>query len=393
MKISRRQLFSIALGLPFLPNFAWAGNQQSLGQKRLVLIILRGGLDGLTAVPATSDPEFEKKRGILALSKQGNDAALPLDSFFGLHPLLKSMHQMYQEKELLAVHAVATPYRGRSHFDAQNLLETGASTPFSLASGWLNRALEVIAPTSIDSAVSISNALPLVLQGPAKVSSHAPQYKGMIDQDLMARLARLYAPYIDLKETFERARAALDTTQRAGIFNPQSQHSLSLAAQAAARLLRLEIGPRIAVLEADGYDSHATQSSMIGIPARELRGLDAAMQHLKQGLETVWQRTLVLVVTEFGRSVVPNGAQGTDHGIASAMFLAGGAVRGGRIIADWPGLKEKDLHEQRDLTPTTDLFAVINSALSEHWQIDISRLNKAITHGRNFKHIPGLIHT
>jgi uncharacterized protein (DUF1501 family) len=390
---SRRDLLLTALGLPCAASLSWAATAQTLGERRFVLIILRGGLDGLTAVPAIGDPAFASARGILAQSANGEGAALPLDGFFALHPLLPHLHAMYKQRELLVVHAVATPYRERSHFDAQNLLESGGTAPFALNTGWLNRALHHVSPNADDAAMALGASVPLVLQGPGKVSSHAPAHPRRVDEDLMSRLARMYAPHAELGAALERAQTALAAVQRAGAASDTPAAPLVVSAQAAARLLSMEAGPRVAVLEADGYDSHATQSSLIGLPARELRSLDAALHQLQQGLGAAWQQTLVVVATEFGRTVAPNGSGGTDHGTAAAMFLAGGTVAGGRVLADWPGLRAANLHDGRDLKPTTDLFAVIHSALAAHWRQDPKTLAGAIAPGRSLDLLDGLIRT
>jgi uncharacterized protein (DUF1501 family) len=392
-RLSRRDLLLACLGLPGVTGLSWAASADALGDRRLVFVILRGGLDGLTAVPATGDPAFEAARGALALPSRGDGAALPLNDLFSLHPLLPQMHAMYRQRELLVVHATATPYRERSHFDAQNLLESGGTVPFALDSGWLNRALHKVAPGRADTAMAIGPALPFVLRGPASASNHAPAHPRRVDDDLIERVSRMYAPHTALSAALERAQTTLATTRRAGAPGVAPAPALVVSAQAAARLLALDAGPRVAVLEADGYDSHATQASPIGIPARELRRLDAALAALRDGLGAHWQRTLVIVATEFGRTVAPNGSGGTDHGIAGAMFLVGGAVAGGRVIADWPGLRRKDQYEQRDLKPTTDSFAVINSALAAHWRQDRQALAAAVAPGRTLASIDGLIRT
>jgi uncharacterized protein (DUF1501 family) len=386
-------LLRAALGLPAaaaVAPLAWGASPATLGERRFVLVILRGGLDGLCAVPALGDPDYERTRG--ALAQFQNVAPRALDGFFALHPLLPNLHAMYQSKEMLVVHAAATPYREHSHFDAQNMLETGAASPFALRTGWLNRALHSLAPDATDSAMALGPTLPLVLQGPARASNHAPQYPRHVDEDLLARAKRMYAPHPALNAALQRAEAGLDLTQRAGSTGaPARQHPLVANAQAAARLLALDNGPRVAVLDADGYDSHATQGSMMGIPARELRQLDAALQALRSALGAAWSNTAVAVVTEFGRTVAPNGSGGTDHGIGAAMFLLGGAVAGGRVVADWPGLKRSQLRDGRDLEATTDVHAVLAGALAAHWRTDPRVLARAIAPDRELKPADGLI--
>jgi uncharacterized protein (DUF1501 family) len=395
--ISRRQLLRAALGLPSVAlaaPLACAASAAAMGDRRFVLVILRGGLDGLYAVPAVGDPDFEPARGAFASTQNKEAAPRALDGFFALHSLLPNLHAMYLQKELLVVHAVATPYREHSHFDAQNMLETGAASPFALRTGWLNRAMQTLAPGTADNAVALGPTLPVVLQGPARVSSHTPQYPRQVNDDLLIRLKRIYAPHQALYATLQRAEMGRDLTQRAGNASASvSVHPLVASAQAAARLLALDQGPRVAVLEADGYDSHATQGSMMGIPARELRHLDTALQGLRIGLGAAWSSTVVAVVTEFGRTIAPNGSGGTDHGNGGAMFLLGGAVAGGRVIADWPGLKRSNLQDGRDLKATTDVHAVIHSALAVHWRTDTVALARAMTPHRALKAVDGIIRT
>jgi uncharacterized protein (DUF1501 family) len=372
-----------------MTHVAQAASETDASIARFVLIQLRGGLDGLTAVPPIGDPKFESLRGALTIPKQGEGAALALDGFFGLHPTLKSMHALYQRREMLVVHAVSTPYRERSHFDAQNMLETGASTPFALKDGWLNRALTIAHRGQSEIAVALGNNIPLVLQGRALVSNRAPQRLRRVNDDTLARIGRMYAPHSDLALVTERAQIALKQPHRAqdaaDTANPWVE-----AAQSAATLLSIANGPRVAVIDTDGWDSHAGQSSAMGIPGRALKSFDALIEALRLGLGEHWKNTLVAIVTEFGRTATVNGSVGTDHGTGAAMFLLGGTVAGGRVISDWPGLATNQLHEQRDLRGTTDTFSVLASALTDHWATPRS-LAETIAPDRALKRINGLI--
>jgi uncharacterized protein (DUF1501 family) len=393
--LSRRQFLASSAGLavvaPLTTRVAQAASEADANIARFVLIQLRGGLDGLTAVPAIGDAKFESLRGALAIPKRGEGAALALDGFFGLHPSLQSIHTLYQRREMLVVHAVATPYSERSHFDAQNMLETGASTPFALKDGWLNRALTIAHRGQSEIAVALGNNIPLVLQGRALVSNRAPQRLRRVNEDTLARIGRMYAPHSDLAAITERAQLALTQPHRTQDA-ADTAHPWIEAAQSAAKLLSTANGPRVAVIDTDGWDSHATQSSPLGIPGRALKALDASIEALRLGLGEHWKNTLVAVVTEFGRTAQANGSGGTDHGTGAAMFLLGGAVAGGRVIADWPGLAANQLHEQRDLRGTTDTFAVLASALTDHWATPRS-LTEAIAPNRTLHRINGLIRT
>jgi uncharacterized protein (DUF1501 family) len=328
-------------------------------ERRLVLVFLRGGLDGLSAVPAYGDPDFAARRGELAIAPPGAaGGALKLDDFFGLSPYLAEMHKLYEARELAVLHALASPYRERSHFDGQNLLENGTVKPFGRDAGWLSVAL---AESAGASGVALGPSIPLLLRGPASVTSWSPSALPTPDPDLLERLAQLYRDDPLLAKPLAAARAAqsmMDGTRRSGA----GQAVIALA-QAAGTFLGKQDGPRVATLDFGGWDSHANQVGEYSPLTRNLRLLDRTIVTLKHSLGPAWKHTAVLIVTEFGRTVAINGSRGTDHGTAGAAFVAGGVVRGGRVIADWPGLSDRALHEGRDLRPTLDLRALLKAAL------------------------------
>jgi uncharacterized protein (DUF1501 family) len=379
-----------ALAANSFPTLSWASSAQQLGNKRFVFVLLRGGLDGLTVLPPVGDPQFQSQRG--ALAEFEDQKALALDGFFALHPALTFTHGLYAKKQLLPIHAVATSYRAHSHFDAQNLLESGGQYPFQLKSGWLNRAISMMPGYDgrAESAIGLGTQLPLILQGPTKVLSQSAAYPRAVDDDLLARLKRVYSDSQENKKLFEQATSSL-SIQGSARNTPNQIHPFVASARAAAQALSAANGPRVAVLECDGYDSHAIQSTKLGLPWRELTAFDEAIRDLATGLGTHWANTLVVVVTEFGRTVKPNGSSGTDHGTGSAMFLMGGAVNGGRVLADWPGIRANQLHEARDLKPTQDMFAVFNSALTQHWNLDPQQSAKVLFPGYSLSQIPKLI--
>lgn len=351
---------------------------------RFVLVILRGGLDGLAAVPPYGDPQYRALRGALAIDSPGTESGvLPLDGLFGLHPSLTSLHAMYEASELAVLHAVATPYRERSHFDGQKVLEAGGATPSASDGGWLNRALTALA-TGGDSraAVALAENVPLVLRGEFAVSSWAPSRLPGADEDLLARVRRLYEasdPKLAarLTEALGARELAGDAGEAQRLAGRGGQQIAPLAS-AAARFLGSADGPRIAVLDVDGWDTHANQGAAQGNLALRLRGLDAGIAALKTELGAHWRDTSVLVVTEFGRTVAANGTRGTDHGTAGCAFLAGGAVAGGRVIADWPGLAASDLREGRDLRATLDLRGVFKTVLAEQFGVAESVLETTV---------------
>jgi uncharacterized protein (DUF1501 family) len=359
------KLFGGMAALAGLPGLAFAAAPGELrgGERRLVFVFLRGGMDGLSAVPAHGDPQYAPRRGALAIGAPGTPGgALDLDGSFGLNPLLAEMHKLYTARELAVLHAVASPYRERSHFDAQNLLENGTPKPFGRDSGWLNAALAARGGTG---ALALGQSIPLVLRGSATVSSWSPSALPGPDADLLERLAQLYRGDALLAPSFAAAREAqgmMEGRDKAGGMGGGPQAVLALA-KAAGEILGKRDGPRVASIDFGGWDTHINQLGEYSALNRNLRLLDRSVAALKEALGPAWRHTAVLIVTEFGRTVAPNGSSGTDHGTAGAAFAAGGAVRGGRVIADWPGLDERALHEGRDLRPTTDLRALFKAAL------------------------------
>jgi uncharacterized protein (DUF1501 family) len=347
---------------------------------RLVVVILRGALDGLAAVPPYADADYATLRRELAIAAPGSpDGALALDGSFGLHPSLRFLQQRYVDQELIVFQAVASPYRDRSHFDGQNVLENGLAQPIGSADGWLNRALAALPTPSAgaaERAVAISQNVPLMLRGKAPVLSKSPLTTPGVDEDLLARLADLYSTddwfSSRLSEAVQGAQLADDSSNMATA-SPHTDR-IGAAARMAGALMRNDRGPQIAVIEATGWDTHANQGGATGVLAQRLSGLDNALRTLADELGPLWQQTAVLVVTEFGRTAAVNGTRGTDHGTGGCAFLLGGAVRGGRVIADWPGLARNALLDNRDLRPTLDLRSVCKAVLEEHMRIDAKTL-------------------
>ena len=328
-------------------------------------------MDGLGAAPAAGDPDFASARGALA---QFGAAALPLDATFALHPNLAELHAMVGRGEATIVHAVGLPYRERSHFDAQQVLESGATRPYELATGWLGRALAAGGQKGI----ALSTTVPLVLRGRAAVDTWAPSLLPDPSADLVARLERMYAGDPELATALQRARLLhLDApppqgggeTMMAGGNASRPGAFVALAGRA-AEFLAQPTGPQAAVLEIGGWDTHANQANPNGALANGLRQLDAGLATLRNGLVAsgAWRRTVVVVASEFGREVAVNGTLGTDHGSGGVAFVLGGAVRGG-VVADWPGLARAQRFDGRDLRATTDLRAVLKGVLGDHLQI------------------------
>jgi len=355
---------SLALG-PLLPRLAFADADTDA---RFVLVILRGALDGLAAVPAYGDGNYAGRRGELGIGSP----EYKLDGTFALHPALTHLQQRYQAKELIVFHAVASPYRERSHFDGQDLLENG-TTGTSARDGWLNRALPALPLAKTRSTEQIAMALaqnvPLVMRGEARVNSWAPSRLPEADSDTLQRIADLYATDQYFASRLQSALAA-DSVAGEGMDGGKNRrdplNAIGAVASAAGKFLAAEDGPRIGVIEVGGWDTHANQGADQGQLANRLRGLDQGLENLRTALGPVWKDSAMLVVTEFGRTVAVNGTRGTDHGTATCAFLLGGAVAGGRVIADWPGLATSALYEGRDLKPTLDLRSVFKGVLAAH---------------------------
>ncbi len=381
--MDRRQFLNAGTSLTLLGPFAGPVLGQAATDPRFVLVILRGGLDGLAAVPAYGEGRYRSLRGPLALDAPGGDGGvLRLDGLFGLHPALTGLHGMYADGDLAVVHAAASPYRERSHFDGQKVLEAGGVNPSTSNGGWLNRALSALAAEHAEQgAIALTSTIPLVLRGPATVSSWAPSRLPDSDTDTLARVRQIYeAADPDLARRLTDALNARDLAGDTGMDGMRGgpQQQLAPITTAAARFLAAEDGPRIAVIEAGGWDTHANQGAATGPLANRLRQLDAGLASLRSELGQNWGQTTVLVVTEFGRTAAANGTRGTDHGTGAAAFVAGGAIAGGRVISDWPGLGERDLYEGRDLRPTLDLRAIFKGVLSEQFGLSARALDTSV---------------
>jgi uncharacterized protein (DUF1501 family) len=359
------------------------------GSSRLVVVILRGALDGLAAVPPYADPDYPALHRDLAIAAPGAaDGALALDRTFGLHPSCAFLHERYLAGELLVFNAVASPYRDRSHFDGQNVLENGLTKPIGTADGWLNRALAAL-PRGTghpgERALAVSQNVPLILRGDAPVISKSPQATPDVDEELLSRLADLYsqddwfsARLSEAVQTEKLADAGANEPAMAAapdaVPKPAAPDRVGGVARMAATLMRSAGGPEVAVIEAGGWDTHANQGGAKGALAQRLASLDKGLRTLADELGPLWPQTAVLIVTEFGRTAAMNGTRGTDHGTGGCAFLVGGAVRGGRVIADWPGLARTALLDSRDLRPTLDLRSVFKAVLDEHLHVDARTL-------------------
>jgi len=383
---SRRHFLGVA-GATFaaatIPRWASAAGARD---PRLIVIILRGALDGLSACAPIGDPSYADLHGALALGWDGAHAALRLDDFFGLNPAMTNFARLYAAKQALVVHAAATNYRERSHFDGQDVLESGMPGPGRVDSGWLNRAVAALPAgerVGAPKALAVGATAPLVIRGPAPILGWASSGLATPSDDLIARVMDLYGR-VDppLAQSLQAGLDADRLANRQGMdaLRPGGDVALAMrkAAEGAARLMATNDGPRVGALAFDGWDTHANEGGATGRLAQLLGGLDGAFATFESELGDRWKDTVVVAVTEFGRTARINGTVGTDHGTGTVAFLAGGAVAGGRMVADWPGLKVGDLYQQRDLKPTTDLRAALKGVLADHLGLSAEALARSV---------------
>lgn len=370
-----RDMAAVGTALLFCPRMAFAA---APGERRFVFVIQRGAADGLHIVIPHGDPDYARQRGALAVDPAG---VTRLDGMFGLHPALAETGRMYADGQALAFHAVASAYRERSHFDGQNVLETGGSRPYALKDGWMNRLVGLM-PKQTAEPIAFAPTVPLALRGAAPVTSYAASGLPRATDDLMARVEQLYAQDASLHALWT---AATTTREQAGE-DARGQDPATVGKLAAGFLARPD-GPRIAMIETGGWDTHSGQAGRL---AAQLKRLDTLLAALRDGMGAAWSRTVVLVATEFGRTVAVNGTGGTDHGTGSAALLVGGAVKGGRVLADWPGLAAQALYEGRDLRPTAALEDIVAATVSETFGVDATTL---FPDDRKKGRIGGLIRT
>ncbi len=360
--------------------------QTHLAQGKFVFVILRGAMDGLSAVVPYNDPAYGGLRGAIALDAPGGaNGTLLLKDGFGLHPSLRGLHQLWTSQQLSFMHAAASPYRDRSHFDGQDMLESGASRVYGTQTGWLNRAIAMLPNGPTKEGIGIGRTVPLVLKGSAKTGSWAPPLAQQSDADTLNRLMDLYADdtllgpaltmAIETDKTASSSASMLDSNQIGG-GGARNAIAYTPLATAAARLLSAPEGPAAAVLSFDGWDTHAGQGGAQGQLANRLTQLDNAITTLRTGLGSLWAQTTVVIATEFGRTARVNGTGGTDHGTGGAAFILGGAVKGGEMLGDWPGLT--NLYQNRDVTPANNLHDLFAMGLSNAWGLESAELNARV---------------
>lgn len=420
--IGRRSFLGLAAGLGVSVNFlgaqAFAAAEGDLARKKLVVMICRGGMDGLSVSPPVGDPGYAALRGSIALKPE---QVLKLDGTFGLHPQLGTVHRLALKGEARIAPAIASPDRARSHFEAQDVLETGASGVYGAETGWLNRTLEALAPVRRVEGLSVGTTAPLILRGKVQAASWSPG-KGVDEtarlptllQDLYKTdplLGPAFARGLEtetMAQTAMTAMAATPAMNEAAAATPATAGAAPMSATMAndrqnragaeaARKLGATLGgfmiqaggPQIAAISLDGFDTHANQLGQI---ATRLSYMDAVLAGLHQGLGAEWKNTVVLAVTEFGRTARVNGTGGTDHGTASTGLILGGALKRGGIVGDWPGLAQNALYENRDTAPTLDMRGLFKGVLADHLGVDRAALEaKVFPDSASAKPVTGLV--
>ena len=375
MKINRRDfLKTTALTSLYFAGFG-APTCASGPKKNLVIIMLRGGMDGLCAIPVKGDKNFEKLR-----SKINLDRTLKLTSDFDLHPALKTFKSLWDQNLSAAVHATNIPYTGRSHFDGQNLMESGGKIPYQEKTGWLGRGMKTAGLTGQGLALALP--MPLLIRGVPMNNNYFPVGDRLPSKDTLNLIDQIYKEH-DEKLLGENLKIIMTRELR----NTASDDSWVLASNAGQELSKPN-GPRVAVFEVDGFDTHAAQGSTNGAHADCLNDYDKIVKGLNQSMsKEAFDNTLIVTLTEFGRTIKQNSSNGTEHGYGSAIFLAGGLVKKAQVHTDWPGLKRKELFEGRDLNSTIDSRSVYASAMSTVFDLDFEKIKKDVFWGENLQNL------
>jgi uncharacterized protein (DUF1501 family) len=368
LTMSRRAMLGVSASLfswAYMPSWANAASSDP----RLLVVILRGGMDGVNVCVPFGDKNYVKMRGGIAVPKSATIALDGTGGLFGLHPALKNFGTMYKAKEAAIVHACCVPLRNRSHFDCQDNLENGMpNNNDANVTGWLNRLLSYLpagAPVKTHGAIQIGEA-PLVLRGPAPVLGWSPTWFEKVQNPTLRTVRALYGQVDpEMRDVLDRGLTADRIATKAGAGGGDVS-GLRRALPGAAAQVSAAAGPRLAVLSVDGWDTHADQGGANGYMADVLTELDLSINDFKATAGAAWKNTVVVCATEFGRTVHVNGDHGTDHGVGTTVLLAGGAVAGGHVFGDWPGIGQAQLYESSDLKPTTDLRSVFKGILRDH---------------------------
>jgi uncharacterized protein (DUF1501 family) len=381
MKISRRDFLKGTATTLFLAGFNLPALASSSRKKNLVVIMLRGGMDGLCAVPVIGDKDFEKRRKSILIEN-----AIKLNSDFALHPRLIGFNKCWNDNTGSIVHATSIPYTQRSHFEGQNLMESGGRVAYQEKTGWVGRAMK-LANLQGDG-LALSLPMPLLLRGIPKNNNYFPG-RGKLPREATLDLLRsVYAESSEdeLLEMMNYIKKRKNEEMMGGTMNRGKRENKNLARQAAT-YLRKSDGPRVAVFEVNGFDTHAAQGGVDGSHTKSLVEMDEIINNLKDNLQEAYKDTIILTVTEFGRTIKQNGGNGTEHGYGTAIFMAGGLLKKSQVYTDWPGLKKKEMYEGRDLNATIDARSVYASAMSTVFDLDFKRIQKDVFWGEDLQNL------
>ncbi len=384
MKITRRDFLKGTATTLFLAGFNLPVFASSNKKKNLVVIMLRGGMDGLTAVPIIGDKDFEKKRKDIVIEN-----IIKLNSDFALHPRLSGFYEAWTENTGTIVHATSIPYTQRSHFEGQNLMESGGRIAYQEKTGWVGRAMK-IANLKGDG-LALSLPMPLLLRGVPKNNNYYPADGQLPDDETLELLRSVYherseEELIDMINFIKKRKTEDMMSVNNYSSNSNKRNNNNLARQAAKALMQTN-GPRVAVFEVNGFDTPAAQGGVDGTHTKCLVEMDEIIKTLKVYLEDAYKDTLILTVTEFGRTIAQNGGNGTEHGYGTAIFMAGGLLKKSQVYTDWPGLKSKELYQGRDLNATTDARSVYASAMSSVFDLDFKRIQKEVFWGEDLQNL------
>ena len=381
MKITRRDFLKGTATTLFLAGFNLPALAATSKKKNLVVIMLRGGMDGLCAVPVIGDKNFEKRRKSILI-----EDTIKLNSDFALHPRLIGFNKCWNDNTGTIVHAASIPYTQRSHFEGQNLMESGGRTPYQEKTGWVGRAMK-LANLQGDG-LALSLPMPLLLRGIPKNNNYFPG-RGKLPRERTLELLRsVYAESSEdeLLEMMNYIKKRKNEEMMGGTVRRGKRENKNLARQAAT-YLRKSDGPRVAVFEVNGFDTHAAQGGVDGTHTKCLVEMDEIINNLKDNLQEAYKDTVILTVTEFGRTIKQNGGNGTEHGYGTAIFMAGGLLKKSQVHTDWPGLKRKELYDGRDLNATIDARSVYASAMSTVFDLDFKRIQKDVFWGEDLQNL------
>ena len=379
MNCTRRSFLKGSLATIFFSNF----NVPLYGsiknpKKNIVIISLRGGMDGLTAVPV-NDSLINRYRSDLIL-----DNKLKLNSDFSLHPKLKTLHSLWSENLASVVHATNIPYTERSHFDGQNIMETGALKAYTEKTGWLGRGMK--SAGLYGSSLALSLPMPLLLRGVEKNNNYFPTWMHLPKREVIERITRAY----DGVEQ-DKLQEVYNVVMNRPLTMQGGDETLDSLSKRTAEILKDPMGPKVAVFDLEGFDTHTAQGTDNGEHADNLQDVDLIIKNLHAGMGSDFDNTLILTLTEFGRTVEQNGGNGTEHGYGSAILMAGGLLKKSQVFTDWPGLKKGDLFQGRDLHSTIDSRSIYASAMTAVFDVEFDRLRHDVFWNEDIKDVSSLL--